>query len=66
MYVNMCVTYISLIHVVGRGRLRINKIENVGKALTFLTQEKKVSVYVCMFAIVIIMIINTYIYHVNF
>ena len=27
---------------IGRGRLRINKIENVGKALTFLTQEKKV------------------------
>ena len=31
-----------LLYAVGRGRLRINKIENVGKALTFLTQEKKV------------------------
>ena len=31
-----------LLYAIGRGRLRINKIENVGKALTFLTQEKKV------------------------
>ena len=28
----------------GRGRLRINKIENVGKALNFLTHQKKVGV----------------------
>ena len=25
---------------IGRGRLRINKIENVGKAITFLQQKK--------------------------
>ena len=31
-----------LLHVVGCGRLRISKIENIDKALTFLTQEKKV------------------------
>ena len=33
-----------LLYAIGRGRLRINKIENVGKALTFLTQEKKVHI----------------------
>ena len=32
---------------VGRGRLRINKIENVGKAIAFL-QQKKVCTCVCM------------------
>ena len=37
-----CVCFKLLLYAVGRGRLRINKIENVGKALTFLTQEKKV------------------------
>ncbi|XP_065894234.1 spectrin beta chain, non-erythrocytic 1-like isoform X3 [Dysidea avara] len=32
------------IGTIGRGRLRINKIENVGKALNFLTHQKKVHV----------------------
>ena len=37
-----CVVCVHGVYAVGRGQLRINKIENVGKALTFLTQEKKV------------------------
>jgi len=39
MHVGMC----KYGFVTGRGRLRINKIENVGKALNFLTHQKKVS-----------------------
>ena len=45
-YTYMCAcVYCIIIFIyatIGRGQLRINKIENVGKALTFLTQDKKV------------------------